>query len=230
MEPAKVQHTSGPWMVEFLSGQGAQIFHGEGIACIATVHSGVTNEDGDESFESNARLIASAPALRAENIALKAELQAARAAYEAHDARLAARDKELQAAQHEITKLTFENADMSCRHPKACADTDGTCEWCKTIIELQAAREVANERIAVLEDENGKLRAVLTTPEVYVGVVTEACEKHWAELIIHEKGQRKVIQAENAALKESLESRRTLCDQLRDKVFELEGRIANALL
>lgn len=76
-------------------------------------------------------------------------------------------EADLQAAQEEIVRLTCDNADLACRHPKACADTDGTCEWCKTIAELQAALDdlqdlrrdygimdaelvAANERIAEL--------------------------------------------------------------------------------
>lgn len=49
---------------------------------------------------------------------------------------------------------------------------------------------------ATLKDDNEKMRSIITTPEVYVGVVTDACEKHWAELIVHEKNQRKALQAE----------------------------------
>ncbi len=52
--------TPGPWFVE-----QKQIWHEGGLACIATVHSGITGgEDLSEAQAANAHLIAAAPQMR----------------------------------------------------------------------------------------------------------------------------------------------------------------------
>ena len=81
------------------------------------------------------------------------------------------------------TKLRQEIALIKPFAQKLLDDDDITAEtldyWAKEYLHAYDKLAGALER----EKEIARLQAALATPEVYAGVVTEACEKHWAELI-----------------------------------------------
>lgn len=77
------------------------------------------------------------------------------------------------------------------------------------------------------------MQACLSAPEIYVGVITEACERHWAELIKAERTENQRLKTELATARETNRSLNRRCQlaerAVSEKVTAATGSVGRGL-